>query len=230
MEQEAIAERHRLAGLECHVAGAVGFLLEIIDAERVGGDQSVIAGVPPSGMSGVFGVIKDRDTGDLAFDVAPVVDPRGAFAPHRFAGHAFAVDRLSARRCGCRVFSSVLSRKLWMGSDAHRALLGVTDDDVTGRRDPGNFDNRCSGLRRIFPNVDGALVAANGFTVGGVPIILGDDLVAVDFHRRLDLGSNVFGLFAFAVFHPKSDRRRLRRACTRSIYGVGGHSLRCRRP
>ena len=62
---EAILERGALAGGDRHVPGAGLFLFEIVNAEWIRGEQSVVTNVPVSRMNGIRRMIENRDANFL---------------------------------------------------------------------------------------------------------------------------------------------------------------------
>ena len=92
VQVEAIAEREALARRDHQVARAGRFLFEIVDAERIGGEQAVIPHMPPGRMLRVRGMIEDGDADGLAGE-----QPRGPAHPFvlRLVAH---VSRQVARQ------------------------------------------------------------------------------------------------------------------------------------
>src|SRR2546426_9777991 len=91
MDIETVTKGDAVSGRDLEVAGARRFLFELVNAERVRGEQSVVAHVPPGGMTLVLRMIEDRDTDRFAVDRTGVIDPLRALAPGRVVAHAFAV-------------------------------------------------------------------------------------------------------------------------------------------
>ena len=72
--------------------GLVLLFLEVMDAEGIGGEQAVIAGVPVGGVAGGFRAGDDGDNGGLAeFVGAGVGGPLRALAPCGGVGFAVGV-------------------------------------------------------------------------------------------------------------------------------------------
>src|SRR5439155_2318190 len=81
MDVKAVAKRHALAGGHLQIAGARGFLFKIMQAERIRGEQTVVAHVPPGGMTRVLRMIENGDADNLSIHRTVVIAPRGALAP-----------------------------------------------------------------------------------------------------------------------------------------------------
>ena len=94
---EAIVPRDTGSCRYGEIAHAFVFAFEVMDPEGVGGEKTVIAYVPPSGVAGVAGVIENCDAHSSALDGAEVIDPLGSLAPRRVASDAFAIHDLSCR-------------------------------------------------------------------------------------------------------------------------------------
>ena len=95
MEKNAVAEILLFAFLEFEVADALFLALKVVNAERVRGDEAVVAGVPPRRMTQIIRVIKDGNADRVAIDLAPVIDPLGALAPECLVLVAGAVERMA---------------------------------------------------------------------------------------------------------------------------------------
>src|SRR5690349_19898934 len=96
MNDDAPAERKTLACGELPVALRL-FGIERVLAEGIEREQTVIAGMPVSGVTRILGVIEHGNPNPLALQIACVVHPIGALAPdfrHRLA--AVGVDHLAA--------------------------------------------------------------------------------------------------------------------------------------
>lgn len=121
-EEDAVAEDEGFACVQS--VGSAGGLggFKVAASEGVGGEEAVVAGVPPSGVGVVSGVVEDGDPDGLAFDGAGVGDPAGAFAPSLGVGVAFGVDDLAF---------GLGAGELEFGADADAegAFFGVAEDE-----------------------------------------------------------------------------------------------------
>src|SRR6266516_4362208 len=97
MDVKAVAKRHALAGGHAQVARTRGFLFKVMEAERIRGEQTVVAHVPPGRMSRVLRVIENGDADDLSVHRTVVIAPRGALAPCFAVPHALAVHDVAGR-------------------------------------------------------------------------------------------------------------------------------------
>src|SRR5256885_14554148 len=97
MDVKAIAKRHALAGGHHQVARARRFLFKIMEAERIRGEQTVVAHVPPGRMARVLRMIENGDADDLSIHGTVVIAPRGALAPGFSVPHALAVHDVAGR-------------------------------------------------------------------------------------------------------------------------------------
>src|SRR5439155_14035733 len=97
MDVKAVAKHHALTSGHLQVARAGGFLFKIMQAERIRGEQTVVAHVPPGRMTRVLRMIEDGDPDNLAIHRTVVVAPRGAFAPAFSVPHALAVHDVAGR-------------------------------------------------------------------------------------------------------------------------------------
>src|SRR5213075_2691891 len=66
MDVEAVAERHTLAGGHVQVACARGLLFKIMEAERIRGEQTVVAHMPPGRMTRILRMIENGDADNLS--------------------------------------------------------------------------------------------------------------------------------------------------------------------
>jgi hypothetical protein len=99
MENKPVAQRKALSVGDRKIAGAGRLaVFEIVDAERIGGDEAVLPGVPPCRMARILGMIENRHANGLALDLRPVIDPVRALRPNLSPAYALAVDRLSVGR------------------------------------------------------------------------------------------------------------------------------------
>jgi len=105
---------------------------EVFFAERIGGDEAVVTGMPGGGVARVGGVVEDGDADGFAVYWPPVVDPFGDLAPDGFSGDAFAVD-------GGTFGNGTFQAKCGMGANGHAAFLGFDEGDVTMRGMDGDF-------------------------------------------------------------------------------------------
>src|ERR1044071_3790276 len=76
----AVAEGDALARGHSQIAGARRFLFKIMEAERIGGKQSVIPHVPPGRMPRVLRMIENRDAHDLPAHRSVVIAPGRPFS------------------------------------------------------------------------------------------------------------------------------------------------------
>src|SRR5438445_8681162 len=97
MDVKAIAKGHALAGGHLQVARARGFLFKIMQAERIRGEQTVVAHVPPGRMARVLRMIEYGDADNLSIHRTVVIAPRGALAPCFPVAHALAVNDVAGR-------------------------------------------------------------------------------------------------------------------------------------
>ena len=67
VEIESVFKVQVLAGLDYYVSGSFWFFFEVVGAERVGGEQAVIAYVPPCWVAWVFRMVENGYSNDLAF-------------------------------------------------------------------------------------------------------------------------------------------------------------------
>src|SRR5439155_871583 len=84
---EAVAEGDTFPGRHGEIAGAGGFLFEIMQPERIGAEQAVIAHVPPGRVPRVLRMIENCDAHRLAAHRPVVVHPVRSFAPGRVVAH-----------------------------------------------------------------------------------------------------------------------------------------------
>src|SRR5207302_2216855 len=80
---EAVAEGDIFPGRHGEIAGAGGFLFKIMQPERIGAEQTVIAHVPPGRVPRVLWMIENCDANSLAMHRPVVVHPIRSFAPGR---------------------------------------------------------------------------------------------------------------------------------------------------
>src|SRR5690349_10202712 len=96
MQVKAVAERDVFARREFEVAGfLVRELLEIMAAKRIGGEQTVVANVPPGGMTRILRMIENSDADGFPVYGAVIIAPIGALAPGIGILDAFAVDNVT---------------------------------------------------------------------------------------------------------------------------------------
>src|SRR5439155_385150 len=79
MDVKAVAKHHALNSGHLQGARAGGFLFKFMQAERIRGEQTVVAHVPPGRMTRVLRMIENGDPDNLAIHRTVVVAPRGAF-------------------------------------------------------------------------------------------------------------------------------------------------------
>lgn len=107
------------------------FAFEIVLAERVGGEETVVAGVPPGWVAEVVGVIHESDDGRFSFRIGTVVgDPLGAFAPSGAVFVAFGVFNGA-------LGDLALETEGGSEAKAERPFLGVAEGDVLERGESG---------------------------------------------------------------------------------------------
>src|ERR1051326_2433022 len=76
VQEKAVSKSYALAGGNFEIAGRfIGQFFKIMLAEGIGGEQPIIAHMPPRRMARVFRVIENSDAHSLAFDRAVVVAP-----------------------------------------------------------------------------------------------------------------------------------------------------------
>src|SRR5438874_391759 len=97
MDVEAVSEGDVRSGGNGEFPRARGLLLELMKPERVGGEQTIVAHVPPGRMARILRVIEDGHADDLPVHRAVVIAPGGALAPGRAVPHAFAVHDVAGR-------------------------------------------------------------------------------------------------------------------------------------
>ena len=199
MKQYAVAEIPLLALLELEVAHALFLALEVVDAKWVGGNQAVVAGVPPCWVAKVFGMIKHGDAHRVAVDLAPVVDPLGALAPECLVTVSGTVHRLAV---GGGDTAAVAQTQVRVRADAHAALLRVAKRHVALRgKDRHAVRNKRAAERLV--KTDRSSVGADHLAVRADPIVLGDDRAAAAPLGLHQLGrENLAGVFAVV---PKTD-------------------------
>ena len=178
VQQHPIPERDGLARLDRQVAGARALLFEIVQPERIGREQPVIAHMPPRRMPRVGGVIEDRDPvhGRAARNGhgPGVVAPLGPFAPgvpvllspRIQNGPALGlVGPLQAHRLG--------------EPNGESALLGIAQHQRSAHRAHGDLEVQLAHLGGRGVEHHPAFVFGNHLAV------LGDPAIAGTHHRRL---------------------------------------------
>jgi len=137
MKEEPVALGEGLAFLDFKVSASLhGLIPEGADSEGVGGEQSVVAGVPPGGMAQVLVVIEDGDDLGGASGVGSMIgNPAGPFAPCVIILHPRAVGDLALGN-----FAGKTQGR--SGADGEAAFLGVSEGDVIpgGRHDRGHIN------------------------------------------------------------------------------------------
>src|SRR5207244_1062776 len=96
VEDEPIAQRKRLAGRNGVRTVDSGRRLEIMQAEWISGEQTVVAHMPGGRITKTARVIQEGDAHDLAADGPVIINPPSPLTPGRFVGLSFAVDDLAA--------------------------------------------------------------------------------------------------------------------------------------
>src|SRR5690606_2937756 len=96
VKNHSVAQVERFAFLKRHRAGAARAADKIVYAERVGGEQPVVANMPIGWKAVAAWMIQDGDAHRFAIDGALIIDPRGAFGPRGAIFNAFAVDDSAA--------------------------------------------------------------------------------------------------------------------------------------
>src|SRR5687767_8156895 len=128
VDVEAVFESHALPRIDFQVTRALGFLLEIVNAKGICRKQSVVAHVPPRGMTRVAGMVEDRDAQRFPFYWPRVIAPRRLLAPRIFAGHAGAEHDVSG---GFALVELVRRQPHCFGEpNCHRSLFRITEHYV----------------------------------------------------------------------------------------------------
>src|SRR5262245_48140828 len=82
MKHHAVTESGALPRQDLEVASVLVLeSFEIMLPERVGGEESVIAHVPPGRMPGITRMIQDGDADDIAVHGPEIIAPRRALTP-----------------------------------------------------------------------------------------------------------------------------------------------------
>ena len=67
VEDDPVLESHALAGGEFEIARSSGLrLVHVVFAKGIGGEQSVVAGVPAGGVARIFRMIENSDADRLS--------------------------------------------------------------------------------------------------------------------------------------------------------------------
>ena len=138
-----------------------------MDAERVGGEQAVLARVPPGRVVDIVGVIEDRDRACVFGHLTPVGDPHSSLAPAvavRMAGAVDAVPRGNA------------TLDAQAGREAHGegAFLRVAEQQVVIR---GTEHDVKIDRAPLFGcgEAHGAALYTDQVAVQGAPLVAADD-------------------------------------------------------
>ena len=81
VKEEAVTEGYVGSFQDLQVSGALGLSFKIVDAEWICGNQSIVTGMPPGGVTRICGMIEDGETNHALFEGSPVRYPCSALAP-----------------------------------------------------------------------------------------------------------------------------------------------------
>jgi hypothetical protein len=127
VQEHAVVERHRLSLLEREAAVLCGVAVEVVVAEGIRREETVVADVPVGRVPKARRAIENRDADVLPGHFAGVVDPFRGLAPSFF--HA-----VLAR--GVHDHAAAAFFHAFGEADAEAPLFRVTEDDVSvGRRE-----------------------------------------------------------------------------------------------
>jgi len=145
MNHEAVAEADLFVFGQLEIAGAGGFLFEVVDTEGIGGEESVISDVPPGGVAWISGVVEDGDAHDLTIDGAVVIDPGCAFAPGIGVAHPFAGDDMSGGLSG--VVAIRLQAHTFGEADGHGTFFGIAEGERAFAGEDADIEVKHADLR-----------------------------------------------------------------------------------
>ena len=121
---EAVTKGDALAGGYSQIPrGLIRERFEIMPAKGIGGEQAVIAYMPPGGMQRILRMIENGDTHGLILYRAVIIAPFRAFAPGLLIPHAGTVDDMA-------MTDFAFEPHRFSQAHCHRAFLGVAEDDI----------------------------------------------------------------------------------------------------
>lgn len=138
-----------------------------MDAERIRGEQSVVADMPRRRMHGIERIIEDRDAHGLALDRAGVIAPLGALAPGLLVADAGAQDDPAL----ARLLLAVGQAHRLGHADGHRTLLRVAEHDIPLSGLDCDFKIEQPLRVRTHINAEGAFISADHVAVRRDPFV-----------------------------------------------------------
>src|SRR6185503_6295239 len=101
--------------------------------ENIRSEQTVTPRMPVSRMSGIFGMIQNRDSQLFAADLTAVIHPRGSMAPYLpLAGPALGIGHeTGAFRAGARFLRRLFQAR--RETDREGSLFGVAERNPVER-------------------------------------------------------------------------------------------------